>query len=270
MSMTNVTSMTSMTAKIIKYEVSDVIRSRWLLGYTGFFLCATEGLLRFGGDPAQALVSLMNVVLLMIPLVTIVFGAMYLYDAREFIELLLAQPVGRRPLFAGVYLGLVLPLSTGFVIGVGVPFLARVGRVDLAALATLLAVGVALTTIFTGLAFLIALRWDNRVKGLGVAIAVWVAASVLYDAVVLMVTTMFADYPLERPLLGLMLANPIDLGRIILLLRFDISALMGYTGAVFKHFFDSAGGIAVATVALLGWAGAPAVIGARRFRRKDF
>lgn len=260
----------SVTTKVIKYEMSDVIRSRWLLGYTGFFLLATEGLLRFGGDPAQVLVSLMNVVLLMIPLVTIVFGTMYLYDAREFIELLLAQPMGRRPLFAGMYLGLAISLSLGFMTGVGIPFLLRASSVDLSALATLLAVGVALTAIFTGIAFLIALRWDNRVKGLGVAIAVWVMASVLYDAFVLTVTTVFANYPLERPMLGLMLANPIDLGRIILLLRFDISALMGYTGAVFKHFFDSAGGIAVATVALLGWAGAPAVLGARRFRRKDF
>jgi Cu-processing system permease protein len=71
-------------------------------------------------------------------------------------------------------------------------------------------------------------------------------------------------------MLGLMLTNPIDLGRIVLLLRFDIAALMGYTGAVFKHFFDSAGGIAVAAAALLGWAGVPVVLGARRFRRKDF
>jgi Cu-processing system permease protein len=260
----------SVTAKIVKYEVSDVIRSRWLLGYTGFFLLATEGLLRVGGDPAQAVVSLMNVVLLMIPLVAIIFGTMYLYDAREFIELLLAQPVGRRPLFAGLYLGLALPLSLGFAVGVGIPFLARAGSARLPVIATLIAVGIVLTAVFTGLAFLIALRWDNRVKGLGVAIAAWIAMSVLYDAAVLTVTTMFANYPLERPMLGLMLMNPIDLGRIVLLLRFDIAALMGYTGAVFKHFFDSAGGIAVAATALLGWAGVPVVLGARRFRRKDF
>ena len=44
---------------------------------------------------------------------------------------------------------------------------------------------------------------------------------------------LFADYPIERPMLGLMLANPVDLARVVLLLRFDVSALMGYTGAVF-------------------------------------
>jgi hypothetical protein len=33
--------------------------------------------------------------------------------------------------------------------------------------------------------------------------------------------------------------NPIDLGRILFLMKFDIAALMGYTGAVFQRFFGS-------------------------------
>jgi Cu-processing system permease protein len=261
----------SAASRIVKYEVSDVIRSRWLLGYTGFFLLATEGLLRFGGDPARALVDLTNVVLLVIPLVTIVFGTMYLYSAREFIELLLAQPVGRPQLFAGLYLGLTLPLSGGFVAGVGIPFAVRpLTGANGGTLLALLAVGVALTFAFTGLAFVIALRCDDRVKGLGIAIAAWAVMAIVYDALVLVLATMFANYPLERPMLALMVANPIDLGRIVLLLRFDISALMGYTGAVFKQFFGTGSGMAVAAAALLGWIAVPALLGARTFRRKDF
>ena len=88
----------STAIRIVKYQVKDLIRSRWLLGYTGFFLLATETLLRFGGDPTKAAVSLTNVILLMIPLTTLMFGTVYIYDAREFTELLLAQPVGRREL----------------------------------------------------------------------------------------------------------------------------------------------------------------------------
>ena len=74
----------------------------------------------FGSAAAtRRLLSLMNVVLLLVPLVSIVFGTMYLYNAREFTELLLAQPVHRRQLFAGLYLGLALPLSAAFVVGLG-------------------------------------------------------------------------------------------------------------------------------------------------------
>lgn len=257
---------------IVKYELSDVVRSRWLVAYTLFFLAVTDALLRFGGGSGRGLLALMNVVLLVIPLVNVVFGTMYLYNAREFTELLLAQPVGRRPLFAGLYLGLTTPLSAGFLAGVGIPF-ALHGVDDpahRAALAALLAVGVALTLVFTGIAFLIALRFEEKVKGLGAAIAIWLAAAVLYDGIVLLLATMFAQYPLERPLLALMLANPVDLSRVVLLLQFDVSALMGYTGAVFKNFFGSVGGRAIAAGALLLWAAVPLLLATRAFRRKDF
>lgn len=82
----------STVARVMKYEVRDVIRSRWVLAYTAFFLVVTDGLLRFTGDSANAILSLLNVVLIIIPLVNVVFGTMYLYDAREFVELLLASP----------------------------------------------------------------------------------------------------------------------------------------------------------------------------------
>ncbi|HXY31535.1 MAG TPA: ABC transporter permease subunit [Gemmatimonadaceae bacterium] len=262
----------SATAKVLKYQASDVARSRWLIIYTLFFLATAEAVLRFSNDGAKALLSLSNVVLLVIPLVTIVFGTVYLYNAREFIELLLAQPVKRRQLFGGLYLGLALPLSAGFAVGLATPFLLRgLGDRALAiTLATLLLLGIALTAIFTALAFLIASSTDDRLKGLGVAITLWLLTSLLYDGLVLIVVAVFADYPIAKPVLALVVANPIDLARVSLLLRFDISALMGYTGAVFRSFFGSEWGIAITSAALALWIAVPTVLGARRFGRKDF
>ena len=259
-------------AKVAGYELRNVARSRWLLAYALFFLVTTDALLRFGGGGGHALLSLVSVVLFVIPLVGLVFGTTYLYDAREFTELLLAQPIGRGRLFAGLFAGLALPLSAAFAVGVGLPF-AWHGVEDAAQLGTLLVLGgagTALTVAFVGLAFLIALRTDDKVRGLGLAIGVWLALSLLYDGVVLLGVAMFADFPIERPLLGLMLANPIDLARVLLLLRFDAGAVQGYTGAVFARFFGSDGGAIVATLALLLWAAVPAALGLRAFRRRDF
>jgi Cu-processing system permease protein len=259
-------------AKVVGYEVRDVARSRWLIAYTLFFLLVTDALLRFSDDRGKALLSLTSVVLIIIPLVTVVFATMYVYRARAFIELLLAQPVSRRRLFAGLYLGLSLPLSGGFVAGVALPFLGH----GLAAsdqritLLSLVAIGVILTLIFTALAFVIALRIEDAVKGLGVAIALWLGTAVLYDGLVLMAAVMFAQYPLERPMLALMMANPVDLARVLLLLRFDVAALMGYTGAVFEHFFGGARGAIIAGGALLAWTALPLAAGVHAFRRKDF
>jgi Cu-processing system permease protein len=262
----------SVVAKVLKYQASDAARSRWLLVYALFFFIASEGLLRFVGGDAKAVLSLMNVVLFVIPLVTLVLGTVYLYNAREFTELLLAQPVARGKLFAGLYLGLALPLASAFIGGVGIPFLVRGGGEpsQRGALLALLAMGVVLTCVFTALAFVIAVRAEDRLKGLGLAIGAWLLLALLYDGAVLVIVAMFADYPIEGPLLALTFANPIDLARVLLLLELDVSALMGYTGAVFQHFFSGAFGIAAAGSALLIWIAAPIALGARSFRRKDF
>jgi Cu-processing system permease protein len=260
------------TAKIVRYEFRDVLRSRALIVYALFFFGLTDVLLRFGGGGARAALSLMNVVLLLIPLVAIVFGTIYLYNAREFTELLLAQPVHRRQLFAGQYLGLAVPLSAAFVVGLGSALALHAGE-DVDHVATLVVVtasGIVLTLIFTAFAALIVARVDDKVKGIGIAIGLWLAGTVLYDGLVMLGLMAFADYPLERPALAAMIANPIDLARVLILMRLDVSALMGYTGAVFEKFFGSAGGTALASLALVLWTGVPLLLGARRFQRKDF
>ena len=96
------------------------------------------------------------------------------------------------------------------------------------------------------------------------------AATVLYDGLVLLVATLFADWPLETPMLVLSLLNPVDLARVLLLLSVDVAALMGYTGAVFERFFGGAFGLTVAGVALVTWAALPFLLGLRGFSRKDF
>jgi len=260
------------TTKIVRYELRDVLRSRALIVYALFFFGLTDVLMRFGGGGARAALSLMNVVLLLIPLVAIVFGTIYLYNAREFTELLLAQPVHRRQLFAGQYLGLAVPLSAAFVVGLGSALALHAGD-DVDHLATLVVVatcGVVLTLIFTAFATLIVARVDDKVRGIGIAIGLWLAGTVLYDGLVMLGLMAFADYPLERPALAAMIANPIDLARVLILMRLDVSALMGYTGAVFEKFFGSAGGTALASLALVLWTGVPLLLGARRFQRKDF
>ena len=260
------------TARLARYEMRNVIRSRWLLGYALFFLLATDALFRFSGVQPSALLSLANIVLLVVPLITLVFGTIYVYDAREFTELLLAQPIGRRRIYLGLYLGLVVPLVAGFAVGVGIPVMVHGSwTAELrGAIATILGIGTALTAVFTAVALCIAVSVQDKVRGLGIAITAWLGCGVLYDGLVLLLATMFADYAIERPLLGLMFGNPIDLARVVLLLRFDISALMGYTGAVFERFFGGVTGLAVAVAALVIWATVPAWLGMRAFQRKDF
>jgi Cu-processing system permease protein len=260
------------TLKIAKYQLQDMVRNRWILFYGLFFLVTTDALFRFGGSGDRVVLSLMNVVLVMIPLVSVVLGAMFLYSAREYVEMLLAQPIGRGTLFRGLFVGLALPLCGAFVLGVGLPFAYHGGAAGDHAgpLALLLGTGVLLTLVFVSLAFAVALGTEDRIRGLGVALGAWMFFTVIYNGVVLMVIQVFGDYPLQHAVIGMSLLNPVDLGRILLLLNLDVSAMMGFTGAVFQRFFGSGTGQAVTVAALLAWLVIPFLAGQRAFLRKNF
>jgi Cu-processing system permease protein len=256
---------------VLRYVLRDVARGRWVLLYAAFFGVLTFGLVAFGGSGSRALLSLVNVVLFLIPLVGLLFGTIYLYNARAFIELLLTQPVARTALYAGLYGGLTLPLAGAFLIGTSLPFaFTGLEAAALRPLLVLLGVGVLLTLIFGALAFVITTVFLDRVKGLGMALLVWIGATLLYDGLVLLLLNLFSDYPLEVPTLVLMLLNPVDLARVLLLLQFDISALMGYTGAVFARFFGHMLGLVVALGVLVCWIVGPYWFGRRRFGQMDF
>lgn len=258
--------------KVLKYQARDAIRSRWLIAYALFFLVVTDALLRFSGDPVKAQLSLVSIVLFVVPLIAIVFGTVYLYNAREFIELILAQPVARRQTYCGLYIGLTLPLTVAFVVGLSVPFLLNGGAdyAVLGRLSALVVTGTILTCVFTAIATSIAVKCEDRLRGLGAAIGVWLLVTIVYDGLVLLILAVMADFPLERATLVMMLANPIDIARVGLLLQFDGAAMMGYTGAVFLKFFSGATGVIVASAALAAWIGGPIAFGLRLFQRKDF
>jgi Cu-processing system permease protein len=260
------------TCRILGYQLRDITRNRWVIAYTVTLFLLTEGLFRLGGDGTRVILSLLNVVLILVPLVSLMFGTLYLYNAREFIELLLAQPVGRRAMFAGLWCGLALPLAGALIAGVGTPFLlhGHASGLSFRAAGLLLGTGTLLTAVFTAIAFVVALKLEDRARGFGAALLVWLACAVLYDGVVLLVATLFANYPLEVPLLTLTVLNPLDLGRVMLLLELDVSALLGYTGAVFQRFLGTPLGLGLALLALVGWTVVPLALGARRFSRRDF
>ena len=260
----------SVIGNVVRFTASDIFRSKWLIFYTVFFFITTEGLFRFSPDSGKALISLMNIVILLIPAASIIYGAMYFYDSREFMEMLLAQPVGRKPLFTGLFLGLSFALGGGFLLGAGMPCLLHSTPEDRGTVAAILSAGVLLTVIFLAIALLIAVRNDEKVRGVGLCLGVWLCFAVVYDGLVWAVLSQFADYPLERVMIGMTLLNPIDLGRVGVLLRLDTAALMGYTGAVFEKFFGSGLGMALTSGAMLVWVAAPFLLALRSFMRKDF
>jgi Cu-processing system permease protein len=214
----------------------------------------------------------MNVIIVLVPLIGTIFGVMYYYNSKEFTELLLAQPVKRTSIFFGQYLGVSLSLSMSLIIGLGLPFIFY-GLFRSNAIwdfSLLLITGTFLTLIFTAFAFIIALNNENKIKGFGYAILLWLFMAVIYDGFFLMSLIMFEDYPLDKFSLIATLFNPIDLSRVLILLKLDISALLGYTGAVFQKFFGTQFGFVISSAMLMLWIVVTAYLIRRKSKRKDF
>ncbi len=261
----------NISARIARYEVRDVSRGRWLIIYVALLFGIAQTLLALEADVIRSMAGLINVVLIVVPLVGLLFGTLHLYGARDFNRMLLAQPVGRKELFNGLYAGVALPLAGATTLGLGVPlFVASLGDpAALAGVVRFLAVSVVLTLTSVSLAFLTSVVVRDRAAGMGVAVLIWLSMSVLYDGILVVAASNLPSVALERPALILTLLNPIDTARVLLLMQFDGAALMGYTGAVFRNFFGGGTGVIVAFVALTAWALLPLLLARRIFRHSD-
>jgi len=252
--------------KIAKYVLYDIIRSRFILFYTAFLLVVTFSMYSLDSDPGKSTLSLLNIILLVVPLVSVIFTTTHFFNSYEFIELLLSQPVNRKTIFMAEFFSVALALSIAFIIGIAFPMilLAYSG-----ATVYLTISGLLLTFVFVSLAFLASVSTRDKAKGIGVALLFWLYFTLIYDGLVLYVIYSFSDYPLEKVTLALSSLNPVDLARIIILLKLDLSALMGYTGAFYKNFFGSSFGITYSFLFLMLWTGAPLLFALRRFAKKD-
>jgi Cu-processing system permease protein len=258
-------------SKALRYEIHNTIRNKWIIIYAFFFFFIGYALFAFSGDVNKAYISLMNIVLIIIPIVSLIFGSIYLYNSREFIEMMLSQPIDRKSLFLGIYFGTTVPLALAWTIGIIIPFLLFAKNYQqFNGVFLLISVGIALTFVFTAIAFLISIHQDDKAKGLGFSILVWLVLAIIYDGLVLLIVYYFEEYPLEKVMIGLSIFNPIDLARILFLIKFNISALMGYTGAVFQSFFGSFIGIIASIFFLLIWIFIPIFLSTKSFGKKDF
>jgi Cu-processing system permease protein len=252
--------------KIIKYVITDILRNKIVIAYTLLLLIISFSVFTLQDTSDKGLLSLTNIVLIIVPLICIIFSTIYIYNSAEFIELLVSQPLQRKHLWLSLFAGMAIALTLAFFIGAGIPVLlysfTPAGLI-------LIGVGLLLTVIFVAIALLAAVYTRDKAKGIGLAVLMWLYFSIIFDGLVLFILFQFADYPLEKPMLILSGLNPIDMGRILILLKMDVSALMGYTGAVFKDFFGTSSGLIITLFIMLLWILIPVSLSVRKFRKKD-
>ena len=277
------TSIRSVLWLCARYELVLAIRSRWLqlfaVVFAGLALAvASAGYILSGGygvqDFSRTAVSLVQIVLLLVPLASLVFGGLALTPDRGAAELLYSQPVPRSVILVGRMLGLWLALAAAEVVGFGVAGLVvqtQAGLEGLWRYGVLVLTAVAITGVFLAIATLLAsVNAGRRTRVLAAALVVWFLTVVMFDVVVLGVATMLRSGSASRLLMSATLISPVDAARTGALLAIEGTAAFGAASLALLRFTGGPG-IAATLVglSLAVWLVAPLWLAARALARAD-
>ena len=252
--------------RIIKIIFLDILKNKIILAYTLILAILSWSSFGLEDNSAKGLLTILNIILFTVPLVSILFATIYLYNSTEFIELLLSQPIKRKKIWLSLFLGLSLAMVLSFFIGAGIPLL--INAPDSVGI-MMLVIGCMITLVFVALAFLSSILTRDKAKGIGIAIMGWLYFALLFDGIILYLLFQFSDYPIEKAMIVVTAFSPIDLARIQILLHLDVSAMMGYTGAIFKDFFGTSLGLLLSFSLLCLWIIIPFFISLIKFKNKD-
>jgi len=264
---------------ITQKELQDARRNRWYLIYVIVFAGLSLALAWLGmtglGDYGLAgfgrtAASIINIVLLIVPLMGLTLGAISLAGERERSTLLylLAQPVTQLEVLLGKYLGLAIALFSALVLGFGISgiFIALQGgsaEINLYLLMVLLAFMLALVSLSIG--FLISSVVRKGSTAISIALFIWLLLLIFGDLGI-MGTSMVLKLAVGQ-LFTLTLLNPMQVFKIAAILNIRGSLeVLGPAGIYALRTYGSQlmpGLIAV----LLAWALLPLTLSYFAFRR---
>jgi len=269
---------------VARQELVLAARSRWTQIFAAVFAAlalavAASGYVLSGGhgvqDFARTAASLVQLVLLLVPLTSLLIGVLSLAPERGAAELLFSQPVSRRTILLGKLLGLFEALVGAQALGFGAAGLvifSQSGSEGLAGFLMLFAASAALTAIFLGLAALLAAAaiGRRRTRALALALVVWFVAVVLFDVAALGLASLLPSGPASRVLIVAVIVNPVDAVRTATLLGIEGAAAFGAASLAFLRFTKGPWGAgALLGLSLLFWIAVPALAAVERLRRTD-
>jgi Cu-processing system permease protein len=259
-------------------------RSRWLQIFAIVFAglataVASSGYVLSGGsgvqDFSRTAASLLQLVLLLVPLTSVLLSVIALTPEAGAAELLFSQPVDRHRILVGRLSGLLVALVASQAIGfgaAGVIVFLQAGDGGVEGFLAIVGASAALTAVFltVGAAIVAGRTSEDRTRGMAVAIVIWFAAVLLFDVVVLGAASRLPSGPASRLLIVSVIVNPVDAVRTWALLAIEGTAAFG---AASLAFLRVTGGATTATIwltaSIAAWTVAPLAVAIVRLRRAD-
>ena len=261
-------------------ELRDARQNRWLLLYAAAFAVLSlalawlalagmgnYGLAGFGRTGA----SLINLILMIVPLMGLTLGALSLAGEREkgTLVYLLAQPISKAELLLGKFIGLSLALLAALALGFGLTGLLialSAGGTDARAYLVLVGLTFVLAAVSLSLGFLISTAVQHSATAVGIALFLWLLLVFLGDLGV-MGTAVVLRLKVSE-LFALALANPLQLFKIAAILNIrDNLELLGPAGVYAMRTYGQAL-LPFLVGFLLLWALVPLLLAQQIFRRR--
>ena len=264
---------------IMRKELRDAVRSRWLVGYAAAFAVVALALSQLqGGDIGsqgfnRTTAGLINLCILLVPLLSLVLGAASVAGERErgTLATLLSQPISAAELLIGKYVGLTIAVWSAIALGFGaagflVALFEPITDVQHYLLFVLLSGALASATLSIGL--LISVIADSRVKALSGAVLAWFLLVLVYDLGAIGLALWISSS--GRTLLAVALGNPVEATRLLAVLSVEPDLqILGPLGSYMVDRLGTATSAVLLLVSLAAWSVAPLGIAVRIFQSQD-
>ncbi len=217
---------------IFVHTFKEAIRTKWLLMFSAvFFLLAVNipmlvllAVRYIPPDYLQIYLSyLVTLSFPFLPLLALPIGASSVVEERESgsLQYVLANPISKGDFILGKTLGLLFATSAVIILGYGaaalLAFSANLGKY--LALGEIILVAVSLNTVMVGLSLVISAISRRRATALGLAIFTWFTFAVLSDLSFLTLVVNLRSG--SAAVVALVLANPIEVARLVAVISFN-------------------------------------------------
>ncbi|MBI2487476.1 MAG: ABC transporter permease subunit [Deltaproteobacteria bacterium] len=258
---------------IAKREFLDAVRNRWFFFFALVFMIL-DSTVAYSGITGvrentffKPALSLLNLVLILVPLMALIMGANSFTGARESWELLLIQPISRKEAILGKYLGLGAAITATILLGficAGIILILNFGLDEISHFLFLVILSVLLSLTFLSIASLSSIILGEKAKSIGISFMLWLWFVVIYDFILVGLTLSLGEV-----IVALLFLNPADLVRTTFITSLGSAALVGPAGAVLNKTFGSLTGMILSLTTLLAWLVIPLYVAIYIFERKD-
>ena len=267
---------------IARHELTVTIRNRWTALFAVVFAILVTSIAYFGvmaegysgmQSFTRTSASLLNLVLYIVPLISLTMGTLSLTGDKGSMELLFSQPVSRSEVVIGKILGLFFSIALSTLAGfafAGMLVVLGHGTVGLARYAGLVGLSLLLSLSFLSIALLVATANRRKPRAIGVALFLWFFFVIFYDLLAISGALFLRGESANIVLFLSLFGNPVDMVRVSTLIILENASIFGAAGAALLRFLGGGTlGFVVLVSALVVWICAPVAIACRLLRRQD-